>query len=92
MRIVSPLAGGGGGFSAGLAVYDDLRHESAGFSRACSGDGVVWGGSSLVPEPGGARTPFGVLPVTAAEVAEHTARIAAYGATTVPEVRCRMPR
>ena len=23
---------------------------------------------------------------------EHTARIAAYGATTVPEVRCRMPR
>ena len=82
--IVSPLPGGGGGF---LAVYDDLRHESVGFSRACSGDGVVWGGSSLVPVPGGARTPFGVLPMTSAEVAEHAARIAAYGTTTVPELK-----
>ena len=51
-----------------------------------AGDGVVWGGSGLVPVPGGARTPFGVLPMTAAELAEHTARIAAYGVTTVPEV------
>ena len=63
-------------------VYDDLGGESRGFGYACSADGLTWGKGVNVPIPGGVRTPFGLLPLTAAERAAHKAEILAHGILT----------
>ena len=83
--IVSPLPSGTGY----LAVHDWLDREGEGFGVACSADGIRWQPSTLVPLAGGVRTPFGILPMTAAEQEAHAARIDAYGVTTMAELRAR---
>lgn len=60
-------------------VIDYIGQEGRGFGYACSDDGLVWGTASLIPVPGGARTPFGLLPLTDAEVATWAPAIIEYG-------------
>jgi hypothetical protein len=61
------------------AVFDYLGSEGAGFGYACSADGLAWARAALVAVPGGCRTPFGLLPMTAAEAAARRADVLAYG-------------
>ncbi len=60
-------------------VIDDLGGEARGFAYACSADGLNWARAAPVAVPGGVRTPFGLLPMTPAEVAARAADIIAYG-------------
>jgi hypothetical protein len=70
-----------------LAVFDDLAAQGVGFARACSADGLTWDrDAEVVAVPGGVRTPFGVLPMTAAEARAHASRIDAYGVTTMADI------
>ena len=59
-----------------MGACSDLGLEYGGFSRACLPGGLTWGESAKVSVPGGTRTPFGVLPMTLAEV---RARVRSYG-------------
>jgi len=61
------------------AVFDYLGAEASGFGYACSDDGLAWARAALVAVPGGARTPFGLLPMTPAEEAARRADVLAYG-------------
>eukprot|EP01050_Picozoa_sp_SAG11_P034747 SAG11_NODE_12408_length_705_cov_1.105611_2_plen_62_part_01 len=60
-------------------VYDDLSDERRGFGYACSHDGLVWQRGVSVTLPDGARTPFGLLPLTPAEMAARRADVLAAG-------------
>jgi hypothetical protein len=61
------------------AVYDDLSAESVGFGYTCSDDGLRWSKGTRVLMPNGTRTPFGLLPLTAAELAARKADVLSYG-------------
>jgi hypothetical protein len=61
------------------AVFDYLSAEGVGFGYACSDDGLDWALAALVAVPGGCRTPFGLLPMTPAEIAARRADVLAYG-------------
>lgn len=63
-------------------VYDDLSGERRGFGYACSQDGLKWGRGVNVPVPDGARTPFGLVPLTPAERAARKADVLAAGVLT----------
>lgn len=67
-------------------VYDDLSAERQGFGYACSHDGLTWQRGVNVALPDGARTPFGLLPLTPAEMAARRADILAAGVLTVGEL------
>ena len=60
-------------------VIDNLGGEAYSFGYGCSADGISWARTAPVAVPGGARTPFGLLPMTPAEVAARTADILGYG-------------
>lgn len=60
-------------------VFDYLSAEGTGFGYACSADGLEWATAALVAVPGGCRTPFGLLPMTPAEVAARRADVLAFG-------------
>ena len=81
--IVSRRADNG---SAYQVVHDAIGAEAAGFGYGCSEDGLHWPRSSLVALPFGARTPFGLVPMTPAEVARHTADIVAYGVINATQI------
>jgi len=55
------------------------RDSPAGFGYACSEDGLVWSPGMTVAVPGGARTPFGLIPLTAGEQAARRADVLAAG-------------
>ncbi len=65
--------------SAYHVVIDNLGDEARTFAYGCSADGLSWGRTVPVAVPGGVRTPFGLLPMTAAEVAAREADILAFG-------------
>ena len=69
------------------AVYDG--GTSPGFGYACSRDGLVWapGVGIKYPATGGVRTPFGLVAMTAAEVAAREADILAYGVLNKTQLR-----
>jgi len=67
-------------------VMDYLGREESGFGYACSANGLDWEGASLVPVPGGVRTPFGLLPLTDAEVLAWTPEIIEYGVINASEI------
>jgi hypothetical protein len=54
-------------------------HRNPARSYACSSDGMSWEPGQRVAVPGGSRTPFGLVPMTSAEVSLRTADILAYG-------------
>lgn len=61
-------------------VFDAIRNESVGFGYSCSDDGIHWNNDSVVVAlEGGARTPYGLLPLTTDEMAEHKTKILSYG-------------
>ena len=61
------------------AVYDGGANP--GFGYACSEDGLTWskGVGVFYPAAKSVRTPFGLVPMTAAEVAAHEADILSHG-------------
>jgi hypothetical protein len=63
------------------AVYDGGAFNP-GFGYACSEDGLAWapGVGVKYPAASSVRTPFNLVPMTAAEGAAHEADILAYGA------------
>ena len=62
------------------AVFDDIWGEASGFGYSCSATGGLdWEPAVRVPIPGGCRTPFGMIPMTHAEVIKFTPEILAYG-------------
>ena len=65
-----------------LLVHDALNSESSSFGLSCSSSGLQWAASVLVAIPGGCRTPFGLVPMTAAEKQMHRDAILDYGAVT----------
>jgi hypothetical protein len=67
-------------------VYDDLSAERRGFGYACSQDGLTWEHGVNVALPDGARTPFGILPLTPAEKAARHADILAAGVLTAADL------
>jgi hypothetical protein len=74
--MVFPLpAGMGAPPGAVMAVFDYIGQEGTGFGIACSQDGVTWPRGALVPTPGGARTPFSLLPMTPADVRANRAAL-----------------
>ena len=75
-----------GNVSLYQVVHDDLNAEADGFGYGCSLDGVQWPPTALVPLPGGCRTPFGLVPMTPAEVAVHTPAILAWGAVNATQL------
>ena len=72
-----------------IAIHDFIGREGEGFGATCSSDGRSWGASTVVPVPGGVRTPFGILPMTMAESEAHAHEVDAYGVTTVAEIRAK---
>jgi len=56
-------------------VYDFLGKENLGFGYSCSSDGFAWSSAQLVEIPGGVRTPFGLVPLTAEEIEMYSDRI-----------------
>ena len=72
--------------SAFHMVYDDLTAERRGFGYACSHDGLNWQHGVNVALPDGARTPFGLLPLSAAEKTTRRADILAAGVVTAAEL------
>jgi hypothetical protein len=67
-------------------VYDDLSAERRGFGYACSQDGITWQHGVNVALPNGARTPFGLVPLSATEKAARRADILAAGVLTKAEL------
>lgn len=65
--------------SAFHAVHDFIAQEGTGFGYACSDDGLDWQPSAMVHVPGGTRTPFGLVPMTDAEITTWAPAIVAYG-------------
>ena len=65
-----------------LLVHDALDSESSSFGVSCSSNGLQWAASTLVAIPGGCRTPFGLVPMTAAEKRMHRDAILDYGVVT----------
>lgn len=72
--------------SAFQLLHDALGAEAQGFGYACSADGLAWGPSALVRTPLGARTPLGMLPMTAAETAAMTPALLAYGVLNASQI------
>jgi len=68
------------------AVYDGGTNP--GFGYACSEDGLDWapGVGILYPAAKSVRTPFGLVPMTAAEVAAREADILAFGALNATQL------
>jgi hypothetical protein len=67
-------------------LHDFLSAEAQGFGYACSEDGLAWQPSVLVRTPFGARTPLGMLPMTAAEAAAMTPELLAYGVLNASQI------
>jgi hypothetical protein len=69
------------------AVYDGGGHP--GFGYACSEDGLAWAPGVAVTTPSfsSVRTPFGLVPMTAAEVTAREADILSYGVLSAAELR-----
>lgn len=67
-------------------VMDAIGSEGTGFGYATSEDGLVWSPAALVPTPGGCRTPFGLVPMTPAEVAARTPDVLRYGVINASRV------
>ena len=67
-------------------VYDDLSGERRGFGYACSKNGLTWGRGVNVALPDGARTPFGLLPLSSTEKAARRADILAAGVLTAADL------
>ena len=65
--------------SAFQVIHDVINAEAVGFGFGCSADGLDWERTTVVPLPFGARTPFGLLPMTPSEVAARAADIVGYG-------------
>ena len=59
-----------------------MQGERRGFGYACSSDGLKWEKGVSVALPDGARTPFGLVPLTAAERAARRSDILAAGVLT----------
>ena len=68
------------------AVYDS---GGASFGYACSEDGLTWAPGHGVKYPAAhdVRTPFGLVPMTVAEVAAREADILSYGALNRTQLR-----
>ena len=60
-------------------VHDVINGEKVGFGYGCSADGLTWPATTVIPLPQGCRTPFGLVPMTPAEVAARTPDILRYG-------------
>lgn len=56
-----------------------LDGGSGGFGYACSDDGLNWEAAPEVLFPGGVRTPFGLVPMTATEMTARQGDILGYG-------------
>lgn len=67
-------------------VIDWIGQEGDGFGYACSDDGLAWEPAVFVKSPGGCRTPFGFVPMTAAEITEWTPSIVAYGVINASQI------
>jgi hypothetical protein len=65
-----------------LLVHDALDSESSSFGLSCSSSGLQWAPSVRVKIHGGCRTPFGLVPMTAAEKRVHRDAILDYGTVT----------
>lgn len=63
-------------------MFDVINKEPVGFGYSCSDDGLNWSVYQLVPVPGGARTPFGLVPLTAQEIKIWKPIILQYGIMT----------
>ena len=72
--------------SAFHAVYDNLAGEGEGFGYVCSDDGFHWETGAVVRTPGGSRTPFGLVPMEAAEIARMTPAILEFGALNASQL------
>lgn len=68
------------------AVIDFLGEEGSGFGYTSSVDGITWSPATLVRTPTGCRTPFGLIPLTAAEVARMRPEILAWGAVNASQL------
>lgn len=68
------------------AVLDYLGEEGAGFGYACSTDGIDWSSAALVHTPTGCRTPFGLIPLSPAEVTRMRPEILAWGAVNASQL------
>lgn len=75
--------------SAFHLVIDYLGREDVGFGYGCSTNGLDWEKATLVPVPGGARTPFGLVPLTDSEVAAWTPAIIKYGVINATDIGAR---
>ena len=60
-------------------IHDVINAEASGFGYGCSLDGLNWPPTAVLPLPFGCRTPFGLVPMSPAEVASRTPDILAYG-------------
>ena len=67
-------------------IIDYIGLEGSGFGYACSSNGLDWDKAILITIPGGARTPFGLLPMSDAEVKSFTPAIIAYGIINAAEI------
>lgn len=72
--------------SAFQVVHDAIGAEAVGFGYGCSADGIHWPPTVVVKLPFGARTPFGLLPMTQAEIALHTPDILRYGVINASQI------
>ena len=52
--------------------------QGRGFGYVCSNDGLAWQRGSVVAVPGGTRTPYGLLPLTTAELVRRRADVLRY--------------
>jgi hypothetical protein len=67
-------------------LHDALNAEAKGFGYSCSEDGLAWEDSTLVPLPFGARTPFGMVAMTPAEVQRMAPAILQYGVLNASQI------
>lgn len=67
-------------------VHDVINAERTGFGYGCSLNGLDWPATAVVALPAGCRTPFGLVPMTAAEVAARTPDILAFGAVNASQL------
>ena len=67
-------------------LHDMIGREAQGFGYACSDNGLDWGGSELIETPFGARTPFGMVAMTAAEVARMRGHILSWGVINATQI------
>ncbi|KAL1529264.1 hypothetical protein AB1Y20_000218 [Prymnesium parvum] len=70
-----------------MAIYDDLAHEFEGFGYSCSPDGVNWCRGAVLSVPGGCRTPFGLIELSAEELLRFASRVDQFGITTMDAIR-----